>query len=173
MPRNAYRAEVIGSLLRPAYLKDARRRHAAGSLTDAELKRAEDRAVDDAVRIQARAGVSVLTDGEMRRYAYFGHFIDSIEGFDKFGGWAIPFRDEQGDELLFQRAVVVSRLRRRRHLCAEEFTYLRARTERPTKATLISALNTSSPPCSSWKGIAQPPNLSKPSSASMRWPKNA
>jgi methionine synthase II (cobalamin-independent) len=144
MPRNAYRAEVIGSLLRPAYLKDARRRHAAGSITDAELKRAEDRAVDDAVRIQARAGVSVLTDGEMRRYAYFGHFIDSIEGFDKFGGWAVPFRDEQGHELLFQRAVVVSRLRRRRHLCAEEFTYLRARTERPTKATLISALNTTS-----------------------------
>jgi methionine synthase II (cobalamin-independent) len=94
MPRNAYRAEVIGSLLRPGYLKDARRRHASGSITDAELKRAEDRAVDDAVRIQARAGVSVLTDGEMRRYAYFGHFIDSIEGFDKFGGWAIPFRDE-------------------------------------------------------------------------------
>ena len=94
MPRNAYRAEVIGSLLRPAYLKDARRRHASGSITDAELKRAEDRAVDDAVRIQARAGVSVLTAGEMRRYAYFGHFIDSIEGFDKFGGWAIPFRDE-------------------------------------------------------------------------------
>jgi 5-methyltetrahydropteroyltriglutamate--homocysteine methyltransferase len=112
--RHPYRAEVIGSLLRPAYLKDARRRHAAGSHTDAELKRAEDRAVDDAVRIQARAGVSVLTDGEMRRYAYFGHFIDSIEGFDKFGGWAIPFRDEQGDEFLFQRAVVVSRLRRRR-----------------------------------------------------------
>ncbi|HYS17977.1 MAG TPA: methionine synthase, partial [Candidatus Binatia bacterium] len=76
----AYRAEVIGSLLRPSYLKDARRRHAAGSIGDAELKRAEDRAVDDAVRLQIRAGVSVITDGEMRRYAYFGHFIDSLEG---------------------------------------------------------------------------------------------
>ncbi|PYN90037.1 MAG: hypothetical protein DMD87_03315 [Candidatus Rokuibacteriota bacterium] len=60
------------------------------------------------------------------------------------GGWAIPFRDDQGNELLFQRAVVVSRLKRRRHLCAEKFTYLRARTDRPTKATLISALNTTS-----------------------------
>jgi 5-methyltetrahydropteroyltriglutamate--homocysteine methyltransferase len=139
-----YRAEVIGSLLRPAYLKDARHRRASGAITDAELKRAEDRAVDEAVQIQTRAGVSVVTDGEMRRYAYFGHFIDSIDGFDKFGGWAIPFRDEQGNELLFQRAVVVSRLKRRRHLCAEEFTYLRARTDRPKKATLISALNTTS-----------------------------
>jgi len=140
----ACRAEVIGSLLRPAYLKDARRRHDSGAITDAELKRVEDRAVDEAVQIQTRAGVSVVTDGEMRRYAYFGHFIDSIDGFDKFGGWAIPFRDEQGNELLFQRAVVVSRLKRRRHMCAEEFTYLRARTDRPTKATLISALNTTS-----------------------------
>jgi 5-methyltetrahydropteroyltriglutamate--homocysteine methyltransferase len=140
----AFRAEVIGSLLRPAFLKEARQRHASGAIGDAELKRVEDRAVDDAVRLQTRAGVSVVTDGEMRRYAYFGHFIDSIEGFDKFGGWAIPFRDDQGNELLFQRAVVVGHLRRRRHLCAEEFTYLRARTDRPTKATLISALNTTS-----------------------------
>jgi len=35
------------------------------------------------------------------RYAYFGHFIDSVERFDRFGGWAIPFRDEHGNELLF------------------------------------------------------------------------
>ena len=140
----AYRAEVIGSLLRPTYLKDARQRHASRSISDAELKRAEDRAVDEAVRLQIRAGVSVITDGEMRRYAYFGHFIDAIEGFDKLGGWAIPFRDAEGNELHFQRPVVISRLRRRRHLCAEEFTYLRARTERPTKATMISALNTTS-----------------------------
>src|SRR5262245_62608130 len=91
----AYRAEVVGSLLRPAYLKEARARHAAGAIGDVELKRAEDRAVDDAVRLQTRAGVSAVTDGEMRRYAYFGHFIDSIDGFDKFGGWALPFRDDQ------------------------------------------------------------------------------
>ena len=139
-----YRAEVIGSLLRPTYLKEARARHAEGAIGDAELKRVEDRAVDDAVRLQTRVGVSVITDGEMRRYAYFGHFIDSVDGFDKFGGWAIPFRDEEGQELLFKRAVVVSRLKRRRHMCAEEFTYLRARTDRPAKATLISALNTTS-----------------------------
>jgi len=129
---HAYRADVVGSLLRPPYLKEARERHAGGALSDAELKRVEDRAVDEAVALQARTGVAVVTDGEMRRYAYFGHFIDALEGFDKFGGWAIPFRDEAGNELLFQRAVVVSRLRRRRHLCAEEFTYLRARADRPS-----------------------------------------
>jgi len=89
----ALRAEVIGSLLRPAYLKEARARHAAGAIGHAELKRVEDRAVDDAVALQTRAGVSVVTDGERRRDAYFGHFIDSIEGFvvrvDRVYSWRI------------------------------------------------------------------------------------
>ncbi len=135
----AYRSDVVGSLLRPAYLKEARRRHAAGELSDAEFKRIEDRAVDEAIALQVQAGLDVISDGEMRRYAFFGHLIDCVEGFDKFGGWAIPFRDEQGNELIFKRPVVVSRLRWRRHLCSEEFTYLRARADRPAKATLISA----------------------------------
>src|SRR5574341_1245511 len=134
-----YRSDVIGSLLRPSYLKEARKQRASGELSHIEFKKLEDRAVDEAIDLQTQAGLEVLTDGEMRRYAFFGHLIDSVEGFDKFGGWAIPFRDEQGNELVFQRPVVVSRLERKRPLCGEEFTYLRARTDHPTKVTLISA----------------------------------
>src|SRR5712692_621483 len=135
----AYRSDVVGSLLRPPYLKEARRRLAAGELSAAEFKPIEDRAVNEAIAMQVGAGLDVISDGEMRRYAFFGHLIDAAEGFDKFGGWAIPFRDEQGNELVFRRPVVLSRLKRRRHLCAEEFTYLRARTAHPTKVTFISA----------------------------------
>lgn len=135
----AYRSDVVGSLLRPDYLKEARERHASGAISDAAFKQIEDRAVDEAIALQSDAGLDVISDGEMRRYAFFGHLIDAVEGFDKFGGWAIPFHDEQGNELVFQRPVVVSRLRRRRPLCAEEFTYLRARSDRPAKVTLISA----------------------------------
>lgn len=134
-----YRSDVVGSLLRPAYLKDARGRHEAGELSDAAFKEIEDRAVDEAVELQERAGIEVVTDGEMRRYAFYGHLIDAVEGYDKYGGWAIPFRDERGAELILQRPVVVSKLRRKRHLCAEEYTWLRARTKCPAKTTLISA----------------------------------
>ncbi|MGH9937464.1 MAG: cobalamin-independent methionine synthase II family protein [Blastocatellia bacterium] len=134
-----YRSDVVGSLLRPAYLKDARARHEAGELTDAAFKEIEDRAVAEAIELQERAGIEVVTDGEMRRYAFYGHLIDAVEGYDKYGGWAIPFRDEKGEELILQRPVVVSRLRRKRHLCAEEYTWLRARAKRPAKTTLISA----------------------------------
>ncbi|MGN6565809.1 MAG: cobalamin-independent methionine synthase II family protein [Thermomicrobiales bacterium] len=134
-----FRSDVVGSLLRPAYLKEARARHESGELSDVEFKRVEDRAVDEAIAMQIAAGLDVITDGELRRYAFYGHLIDAIEGFDKLGGWAIPFHDEAGHELVFQRPVVVDRLRPRRHLCAEEYTYLRARTHHPTKVTLISA----------------------------------
>lgn len=134
-----YRSDVVGSLLRPPYLKDARMQHEAGELNDGDFKQIEDRAVTEAVALQERAGIEVVTDGEMRRYAFYGHLIDAVEGFDKYGGWAIPFRDEKGKELVLQRPVVVSTLRRKRHLCAEEFTYLRAIAKAPAKVTLISA----------------------------------
>jgi len=108
-------------------------------LSESEFKRIEDRAVDEAIALQERAGLDVLTDGEMRRYAFYGHLIDAVEGFDKYGGWAIPFHNEKGEELVLKRPVVVSKLRRKRPLCAEEFTYVRARTSHPAKTTMISA----------------------------------
>ena len=134
-----YRSDVIGSLLRPAYLKEARKNLADGKISHAEFKKIEDRAVDEAIEAQLKAGLDVITDGEMRRYAFFGHLIDATEGYDKFGGWAIPFHDDEGHELIFKRPVVVSKLKRIRPLCEEEFTYLRAKTEHPKKVTLISA----------------------------------
>ncbi len=134
-----YRSDVVGSLLRPAYLAEARREVEGGRLDPAAFKRVEDRAVDEAIALQEQAGLHVITDGELRRYAFFGHLIESLDGFDKLGGWAIPFRNEQGEQLIFKRPVVVERLRWRRPMCAEEFVYLRARARRPCKTTLISA----------------------------------
>ena len=134
-----YRSDVIGSLLRPDYLKEARKKRASGELSHAEFKKIEDRAVDEAIALQLEAGVDVITDGEMRRYAFFGHLIDAVEGYDKFGGWAIPFHDDEGNELVFKRPVVVSQLRRVRPMCEEEFVYLRAKTNHPAKVTLVSA----------------------------------
>jgi 5-methyltetrahydropteroyltriglutamate--homocysteine methyltransferase len=133
------RSDVVGSLLRPEYLKRAWDAREAGELSPPEYKAIEDRAVDEAIALQSDAGLAAITDGEMRRYAFYGHLIDSVSGFDRTGGWAIAFRDEAGDETRLERPVVVSRLRRLRHLCAEEFAYLRARTDRVAKATLPSA----------------------------------
>ena len=132
------RADVVGSLLRPEELKTAREQLDRGTLAPGEFKRLEDRGVDEVVRQQEAAGLDVVTDGELRRYAFFGHLIEALAGFDKQGGWAVPFRDETGEELVFKRPVVVEKLRWRRSMCGEEFAYLRARATKPTKVTLIS-----------------------------------
>ena len=118
------RSDVVGSLLRPEYLKEARDRWAAGDIAAVDFKRVEDRAVNEAVRLQEEAGLDVLTDGEMRRYAFFGHLIEALDGFDRLGGWAIPFHNETGEQLVFKRPVVVERLRWRHSMCAEEVVYL-------------------------------------------------
>src|SRR5262249_25267828 len=98
-----------------------------------------DRAVDEAVAAQEAAGLDVVTDGEQRRYAFFGHLVEALEGFDRFGGWAIPFHDEAGTQVTLQRPVVVEKLQWRRQMSVEEFTYLRGRTTKPVKVTLVSA----------------------------------
>lgn len=133
------RSDVVGSLLRPSALVSARRAYEAGESGPAALKKAEDEAIDRAIALQQEAGLDVISDGELRRYAFYGHLVDSVDGFDRLGGWAIPFRDEAGEELILRRPVVVAKLRPRHSLCAEEWTYLRARASTTAKVTLISA----------------------------------
>src|ERR1043166_3742685 len=117
------RSETIGSLLRPRFLLDARQRLEHGDLTPADFKSLEDRAVDEAIALQEAAGLDVITDGEQRRYAFFGHLVDALEGFDKAAGWAITFHDQEGHHLTLERPVVVEKLRWRRQMSVEEFTY--------------------------------------------------
>ena len=62
-----FRADHVGSLLRPRGLLDARAQHAAGEIDDAELRGIEDEAIADVVRMQGDIGLSTATDGEFRR----------------------------------------------------------------------------------------------------------
>jgi 5-methyltetrahydropteroyltriglutamate--homocysteine methyltransferase len=136
---HTWRAEVVGSLLRPGNLVDARKRLDSGDLRPAEFKSIEDAAVRAAIELQEMAGIDVVTDGELRRYAFYGHLIEAFEGFDREGGWAIPFRDERGEKLILKRPVVVNRLRWKRSMCSEEWTFLRSVGRRPGKVTMLSA----------------------------------
>jgi 5-methyltetrahydropteroyltriglutamate--homocysteine methyltransferase len=134
-----YRAEVIGSMLRPPTLLTTRDAHRTGRATDAELKRIEDRAVDECVAIQERSGVDVVTDGEMRRNVFASQLAQSVEGFGTVEGNTVDWFTMEGKKETSPVTVgLVSRMRRVRHLSVEEFVYLRARTTRPTKMTLPS-----------------------------------
>src|SRR4028119_949892 len=75
------RADVVGSLLRPPELLEARARYAVGEIPAPEFKRIEDRAVDWAISLQERAGLPVVTDGEMRRESFQARGGEAGEGF--------------------------------------------------------------------------------------------
>ncbi len=139
------RADVVGSLLRPPELLEARRRFARGEISAAEFKRVEDRAVDWAISLQERAGLPVVTDGEMRRESFQSQMVEAVEGFGEHTIDAYLWGEWRGHEAVGDRSVerpatmgVVGKLRRRRHLSVEEFVYARARTERTIKVTLPS-----------------------------------
>jgi 5-methyltetrahydropteroyltriglutamate--homocysteine methyltransferase len=135
-----FRAEVIGSLLRPPSLAEARRAHRTGTLPTLEFKRAEDRAVDAAIALQESAGLDVVTDGEMRRATFIGSLIEAIDGLDRVPAPAVRWHRGQSEEDIPMAACIVGEIRRRRSLAAEEFTYARSRTTRPIKATLPSPM---------------------------------
>src|SRR6266853_4537690 len=77
---SVYRAEVVGSLLRPSWLKQARAAWLDGRLSAPEFKRIEDRAVDAAIAQQEGVGLDVVTDGELRRSSFLGPLIDTVDG---------------------------------------------------------------------------------------------
>src|SRR5579862_1082281 len=75
------RTDVVGSLLRPAGLKEARARFDDGAVTAEALRAIEDEAVREAVRLQESAGLDIVTDGEMRRLNFQDSFGASVEGY--------------------------------------------------------------------------------------------
>lgn len=137
-----YRAETIGSLLRPAYLKEARQAWNAGTLPTHEFKRIEDRAVDEAIALQEKAGLEIVTDGEMRRIIFTGTLTEAIEGISPIPSQAWHWHGQTpADEIDFQAPVCVTgKIRRRRSLATEEFAYARGKTTKPFKMTLPSPM---------------------------------
>jgi 5-methyltetrahydropteroyltriglutamate--homocysteine methyltransferase len=132
----------VGSLLRPPYLIQAREDVADGRITQPEFKRIEDRAVDQVVVLQLEAGLSIITDGEMRRLSFQEQLPAAVEGFGEWNLSAFLWGEWYGEgaigDFKLERPPglgVVSKLRRKRHLSAEEFVYLRARlTSLPSRS---------------------------------------
>jgi 5-methyltetrahydropteroyltriglutamate--homocysteine methyltransferase len=93
-----FRADHVGSLLRPPALLEARARHARGEVDDAALHAAEDDAVREVVRLQRDAGLRTATDGEMRRTSWHMDFIYALDGIDPTDEkLAVHFRNSEGD----------------------------------------------------------------------------
>jgi 5-methyltetrahydropteroyltriglutamate--homocysteine methyltransferase len=135
-----YRADVIGSLLRPRYLTQARDAHAAGQLAAPEFKRIEDRAVDQAIAMQEGVGLDVVTDGELRRFSFLDQIVGEIDGVSPIEAAPIHFKNATQDWVWHNPFTVTGKISQRRKLTIEEFAYNRARATKPVKVTLPSPL---------------------------------
>ena len=135
-----YRADTVGSLLRPPYLLEAQRALGEGRIDTAEFKRVEDRAVEAAIALQEGVGLDVVSDGELRRFSFFDHLLTQIEGVTELPGVGVTFHGGRpGEEWDFRSPVtVVEKIRRKRMMTIEEYSYARAVARRPVKALLPS-----------------------------------
>ena len=148
-----FRAEHVGSLLRPRNLLDARAaaegnqyRQVSGPLAYAGLKPIEDEAIRDAVQLQEDVGLQVITDGEFRRRSWFQDFLLALNGTgitfvdaSETVSAALPFQDAASVETLPGHIVRVERkLTREKGIFTEHFKYLKALTKRTPKISIPS-----------------------------------
>ena len=133
-----FRAEHIGSLLRPRTLLQKRERFARGEISQADLTDAEDAAIVDAAALQERLGLQFATDGEFRRRSYHSFFyrqlgelsIDTVAGADAEGGAADAERGQQ------PVALIKSRVRWTHPVNVADFNFLRSKTKLLPKITI-------------------------------------
>lgn len=132
-----FRAEHIGSLLRPPELLEQRRAFDEGRLSAGALKAVEDHYIKEAIALQEGVGLQGITDGEYRRLIYFGHFPAAVEGFTEMEA-ELDFKDEAGRKMKYITPVVTGKLRRVRGIATAEYLYVKSLTGRTPKVTLPS-----------------------------------
>lgn len=130
-----FRAEHIGSLLRPSALKGAFRSHAVGDLDDAAFQDAVEDAIVYAIRLQESSGMRSITDGEFRRAAWSSGIIEALDGFG-LADSLFEFRDAEGGRHRWKTCCATGPIRRVRGIATEEFDFIRANTDRLPKVTL-------------------------------------
>jgi 5-methyltetrahydropteroyltriglutamate--homocysteine methyltransferase len=133
--RPPFRADHVGSLLRPQALRQAFRRHAAGEIGDAEFNALQDRCIRDVIALQEGVGLQVATDGEFRRGSYWGRFVERIDGF-VIKPALFKFRNDQGHEVEFTAPYATAKIVRRRPLALDEYEFLQGVTRVTGKITL-------------------------------------
>lgn len=135
MDRPPVRADHIGSLLRPASLRNAFRAFHSGEIDEAHFAATQDAAICDAIKMQQEVGLPVVADGEFRRGSYWSRFVERTEGLT-IADARFRFRDEQGQELAFTAPFVNGKVARRNPIALDEFNFLSCHTNVLAKITL-------------------------------------
>ncbi len=122
-----FRADHVGSLLRPLHLKEARDRFQRNEITTDELRAVEDDAIRDVVRKQEAIGLQSITDGEFRRTFFHLDFLQRLQGVAISGGIATKFHTRDGDiDFAPPRVTVTGKLRHVQDIQTADFQFLRS-----------------------------------------------
>ena len=130
-----FRADHIGSLLRPKKLREAFRKHAAKEISDGDFRAAQDEAVREVVKLQEECGLEVVTDGEFRRISYWEKFVRLTQGLVVKDA-VFRFHDEHGHESNFTAPYAQGKVVRRAPITADEFGFVSKLTRRTPKITM-------------------------------------
>lgn len=135
-----FRADHVGSLLRPEVLKVARERKAKGEITAQALREAEDAAIRDAVELQEDAGLAGITDGEFRRAMWHTDFLIGLDGISLAqANYEVAFKGHDGATAgTTSMLVVTDKIRRTKPIMREHFAFLKSATRRTAKLCIPS-----------------------------------
>ena len=135
--RPPFRADHVGSLLRPPGLKDARARHEHGEISDSALGAVEDAAIEQVIARQARTGLRSSTDGEFRRAMWHFDFLERLDGVESFrSDHGIAFKG--GIETQAKGLRVTGKIGFSTHPMIDHFRFLRDHTKATPKMTIPS-----------------------------------
>jgi 5-methyltetrahydropteroyltriglutamate--homocysteine methyltransferase len=130
-----YRADHVGSLLRPKELREAFRRSASGEIGAGALKAVQDRCIRDVFALQRDCGLEVLTDGEFRRISYWEKFVRLTRGLEVRDA-VFTFHDAEGHELKFTAPYVSGKVSRAEPITLDELQVPNQKITMPAPSTM-------------------------------------
>jgi 5-methyltetrahydropteroyltriglutamate--homocysteine methyltransferase len=134
-----FRADQVGSLLRPAELLHARKQYGEGAITKAALRAIEDEAIRGVVRFQEQVGLQGITDGELRRTYFHIDFLEQLSGVETRGGMTVSFRKQDGSVDFAPPVMhVTNKVKHTHPIQVADFEFLKSVTTRTPKVTLPS-----------------------------------
>ncbi|HEX4334122.1 MAG TPA: 5-methyltetrahydropteroyltriglutamate--homocysteine S-methyltransferase [Usitatibacter sp.] len=137
--RAPFRADHVGSFLRPKELLDARDQLAVGRISKAELRKAEDAAIRDIVKFQEGLGLEGITDGEFRRTYFHIDFLEQLDGVETHTGFSTSFHTKTGDVGFAPPVLkVTGKVKHAKPIQLDDFKFLKSVTTKTPKVTIPS-----------------------------------
>jgi len=134
-----FRADHVGSFLRPQFLLEARTKFARTEISATELRRVEDEAIRGIVKFQEDVGLRGITDGEFRRTYFHIDFLTQLEGVETKGGISVSFHSDQGNvDFAPPVMVVTGKVKHAKDIQRADFEFLKSCTTRTPKVTIPS-----------------------------------